>query len=149
MEGSQVIGLVTQLTAADPGACDRRGLADLVNASQRVRGWLDAFDARIAIRAGELADHGVCESPSSLLAGDGRRAAKDADAAARRGAVCDLLPKVHDALASGSVSAGHADALARVARELDDEGRSELQELEETLVASAQTSTVDKIKIKQ
>ena len=78
-----------------------------------------------------------------MLAGDGRRSAKDAAAAVGRAGVCDLLPGVHDALATGAVSAGHADALARVSRELDDAGRSQLKELEETLVESASTSSVE------
>ena len=71
-----------------------------------------------------------CEAPAAVLTGDGRRSVKDAEAAAGRAGVCDLLPGVHDALAGGDVSAGHADALARVARDLDDTGRSQLQELE-------------------
>ncbi len=71
---------------------------------------------------------------SAVLAGDGRRSTKDAEAAVGRAGVCDLLPGVHDALAAGQVSSGHADALARTARDLDDTGRSQLKELEATLV---------------
>ena len=103
MNSVRVVALVTELAAADPATCDSRGLADLVGASQQVRGWLDALDVRIALAAGRLAEQGECEAPSSLLTGGGRRAAKDAEQAARRGAVCDLLPEVHDALAEGSV----------------------------------------------
>ena len=143
MNGVRVVALVTQLAAADPATSDRRGLADLVAASQQVRGWLDALDVRIALAARRLAEQGECEAPSSLLAGGGRRAAKDAEAAARRGEVCDLLPEVHDALADGSVSAGHADALAGVVKDLDERGRSDLQELQSTLVDSAKASSVE------
>ncbi len=140
---SRIVALVTLLAAADPATCDRRGLADLVTTSQQVRAWLDALDVRIAIHARRLAEAGACEAPSSLLAGGGRRAAKDAEQAAQRGKVCDLLPEVHDALADGTVSAGHADALARVVNDLDERGCSDLKQLESTLVESAKSSSVE------
>ena len=50
---------------------------------------------------------------------------------------------MHDAVADGSVSAGHADALAGVVKDLDERGRHDLKELASTLVDSAKTSTVD------
>ena len=139
----RIVALVTLLASADPATCDRRGLADLVTTSQQVRAWLDALDVRIAIHARRLAEAGACEAPSSLLAGGGRRAAKDAEQAAQRGKVCDLLPEVHDALADGTVSAGHADALARVVNDLDERGCSDLKQLESALVESARTSSVE------
>jgi Domain of unknown function (DUF222)/HNH endonuclease len=143
MYEAQVVALATQLAAADPAVCDRGDLAELVKSSQRLRGWLDAFDARIALQAARLAEAGACEAPAAVLAGDGRRSTKDAEAAVGRAGVCALLPGVHDALAAGQVSSGHADALARVTRELDDAGRSQLKELEATLVESATTSSVE------
>jgi hypothetical protein len=141
MSASRIHGLVTTLTAADPATCDRGELAELVSASQGVRAWLDAFDASVAVRAAALAEEGRCESPGSLLAG--RRSRRDGDAAARRGEVCALLPGLHEALAAGRVSAGHADAVARVAAELDERGRAELAEVEDAVVASAQASSVE------
>ena len=143
MYETQVVALATQLAAADPTACDRGDLTELVKSAQRLRGWLDALDVRIALQASRLADQGACEAPAAVLTGEGRRSVKDAEAAAGRATVCDLLPGVHDALAAGAVSAGHADALARVARDLDDAGRSQLKELEATLVESASTSSVE------
>src|SRR5262245_66236208 len=128
---------MAELAGADPLCCDRDGLAELVAKSQRVRGWLDAFDARIALRSRRLADQGACEAPGSLLTGDGRRSAKDAEGAAQRASVCEQLPSVHDALAGGEVSAGHVDALACLSANLDDAGRAELKTLEPTLVESA------------
>ncbi len=138
-----IVALATELASADPAVCDRGELTELVDRSQKLRGWLDALDARIALQAARLAEAGVCEAPVAVLTGDGRRSAKEAEAAVGRAGVCELLPGVHDALASGEVSSGHADALARVARDLDDAGRSQLKELEETLVESATTSSVE------
>lgn len=138
-----LVASFTALTAADLASCDRRALADLVSTSQRVRSWLDAFDGAIAVHAERLAERGACESGPSLLAGGGRRSSRDAEAAARRGAIGELLPSMRGALAAGEVSAGHADAVAKVAAQLDDTGRAELQALEPTLVASAVASSVE------
>jgi hypothetical protein len=76
-------------------------LTGLVKSSHRLRGWLDAFDARIALQAARLAEAGACEAPAAVLAGGGRRSTKDAEAAVGRAGVCALLPGVHDALAAG------------------------------------------------
>ena len=143
MFGAEVVATVTELTAADPACCDRDGLATLAADVRRVRAWLDAVDARIAVHAARLAADGACEPAGDLLAGGGRRASRDAAAAARRGEVCDQLPKVHDALAAGAVSAGHVDAIARTAAGLDDAARSELKELEPAIVGSAKTKPVE------
>ena len=93
-----IAALVGEIADADPAACDRDELAALVAVSQRVRAWLDAFDARIALHASRLASEGSCEPASSLLTGGGRRSSRDAEASARRAAVCADLPEVHDAL---------------------------------------------------
>ena len=117
MYDTGVVALVGELADTDPATCDRTGLASLVALSQRVRAWLDAFDVRVAVHAARLASEGSCEPASSLLTGGGRRSARDADAAARRATVCAQLPEVHDALAAGRMSAGHVDAVARLAGE--------------------------------
>jgi hypothetical protein len=127
-----ILSKVTQLAAADPATCDRVGLAALAATSQQVRSWLDALDATIARCADQLAAAGTCEPAAALLNLGGRRSSRDAEAASRRGEVCELLPGVHEAWATGTISAGHADALARVAATLDERGRDELRDLSET-----------------
>ena len=91
-------------------------------------GWLDSIDGRIAVRAARLAAEGGSADAATVLAGGGRRARRDAEAAAERGEVCELLPGVGEALAAGTVTAGHVDALAKAARHLDDDGRERLAE---------------------
>ena len=59
MIGVDVVGLVTTLTASDPAVCDQPALTELVSTAQRVRGWLDSYDVRIAMRAAGLAAAGV------------------------------------------------------------------------------------------
>ena len=145
--GTQAPGLASVfagLLGADPSACDRGGLAELVARSQRVRAWLDAFDTRIAIQAAMLAAKGESESAGSVLAGQGRRSQRDAEAAASRAGVCDSMPKVHDALADGSISAGHVDAIANATASLDnDDARAQLADLEDSLVGATTAMPVE------
>ena len=61
MFDEEIRELVTDLAAADPAVCDRDELAGLVKQSQRVRGWLDAVDARIALRASALVGVGAAD----------------------------------------------------------------------------------------
>ena len=143
MYDTGVVALVGELADTDPATCDRSGLASLVTASQRVRSWLDAFDVRVAVHAARLAAEGSCEPASLLLAGGGRRSAREADAAARRATVCAQLPEVHDALAAGQMSAGHVDAVARLAGELGDAARAELHDLQSAVVRSASVMPVE------
>ena len=102
MVGVDVVGLVTVLTATDPAACDQAALADLVATSQQVRGWLDSYEARIAVRADVLAGDGSGDPAAVVLADRGRRSGRAARDAARRGSVCADLPGLFDALASGA-----------------------------------------------
>lgn len=125
------------------GGMIESGSAVLVAGSQRVRGWLDAFDARIAVRAAHLAGRGECESAGSVLAGRGCRSQRDAEAAASRAGVCDTMASVHDALSNGTISAGHVDAVANAAASLDDTGRAALAGLEDDLVKAATAMPVE------
>ena len=53
------------------------------------------------------------------------------------------MPEVHAALAAGTVSAGHADAIARAANRLDADERAELATMAPTLVADAARLSVE------
>ena len=57
--------------------------------------------------------------------------------------MCADLPGLFDALASGAVSSGHVDAVARLAGRLDDTGRAELRDLESAIVGSATRTVVE------
>jgi hypothetical protein len=133
---------VDTLLALDPAVCDRRELEHIVELSARVRGWVDAIDVAVARRVASSAAPGVDASPAEVLGRCGRRSRKDARAAADRAAVCDQLPSFEDALADGTISAGHVDALANATRHLDDAGRSELAMLEADLLHAAARDTI-------
>ena len=58
-----------------------------------------------------------------------------------RGTVCERLPLVATALANGTVTAGHVDAIANASRQLDDDGKERLADHEQSLVEAAASST--------
>ncbi len=136
-----VLDAIVKLIVADPDQCERDGLALLVRRSLRVRGWLDAIDARIAARAARLAEEDKAADAATVLGGGGRRSRRDAEAAAARGNVCERMPALGEALADGTVTANHVDAVAAAARTLDDDGKQRLAEHERELVAAAASLT--------
>jgi Domain of unknown function (DUF222) len=136
-----VLDAFVKLLVAEPDERDRDGLDGLVRRSLRVRGWLDSIDARIAVAAARLAAEGG-EAPAVVLAGGGRRVRRDAEAAAERGTVCARMPAVANALADGTIGAGHVDAIVKAARQLDDDDASgALAEHAEALVNAAVSMT--------
>ncbi len=126
MFATDLAASVDRTLCAERVVCDQAALAELAALSLQARARLDAFDASVAMFAAELAAAGRCEGPEVLLAVGGRRSVREAKAVADRGVVCGLLPELHDALSAGTVSAGHVDAVARVASRLDDDARTEL-----------------------
>ena len=143
MPAHPIVAEVATLAVADPATCDRVALAELVATALRARGWLDSVDATIAVRAAELAAEGSGDPAAAVLAGGGRRSGREGRAAAARGDICLAMPELHDALASGTVSAGHVDAIARAASNLDDAGKADLAALGESLVDAAAASSVE------
>jgi hypothetical protein len=135
-----VLDAVVALLAADPAACGRDDLVILVERSLRVRGWLDAFDAAIAAQAARLTAGGS-DAAAILLSGGGRRSRRDAEAVAARATVCEEMPAVAEALACGSVTSGHIDAIAVAARGLGDVGKRRLSDHEAELVEAAGAMT--------
>ncbi len=123
---TDLLALVAGIPCLDPAGCDQAALTALVDATRQARGAFDAWEACIAIAASELASAGSCEAPEVLLASNGRSSARDGKTVAQRGVICGLMPLLHEALAAGAVSAGHVDAVARVAGRLKDDVRSEL-----------------------
>ena len=97
----------------------------------RLRCWLDSIDAAVVARRRELASAG------------GRRSFREADVVSERATVCAAMPEVHAAMAAGTLSAGHADAIARAANRLDDDERVELAAMAPELVAQAASTSVD------
>ena len=137
LDDGTVLDAFVKLLIADPGERNAEGLAGLVRRSLRVRGWLDAVDALIAVRAAELADEGRGEAAATVLAGGGRRSRRDAEAAAARGTLCQRMPQLGTALAEGTIGAGHIDAVANAARHLEGDALAVLAQHGESLVNAA------------
>src|SRR4051794_22079008 len=96
--------VVERLSGCDPSSCATADeVADLVHDVQGVRGWLDAYEARCAARASELAAAGAGTPVAELLADGGRRRGRDAAVAASRAEICAAMPAFRDALAEGEV----------------------------------------------
>ena len=124
MSPHPIVGLVTTLTAADPTGCTRTEIAELASRSAQVRSWLDAFDATLA----------AASPDPTVVSGGGRRSSREANTIAARGQVCAEMPELHDALTAGTVAAGHVDAVARVAGQVEPAVREQLVEQAAELV---------------
>ena len=131
MLASDLVEVMRSIAATDPVTCDAAGLATFGDEVHRLRCWLDSVDAAVVARRRELATAG------------GRRSSREADVVSERATVCEAMPEVHAALAAGTLSAGHADAIARAANRLDDDERVELAAMASELVAQAATTSVD------
>ena len=138
MSDRGIVALATELAADDPAGCDRAGLAEITRRCAQARSWLDALEARVVMAARRLE-----EPVGPLLAAGGHRSLREAEAVSRRAGVCELLAGVHDALAAGSLSAEHVDAMAKLAADVGDAGRSSLEDLAPALITAAGRSSVE------
>ena len=131
------------LCEADPDVMDRDELAALTRDVASLKAWCDSILVRVTRRQRALAAEGRAELPADLLAREGRQSGRDARTATDRERVCTAMPGFEDALASGSVSAGHVDALASVTRNLEPSVQSEFVAIASDLVADAEQFGVD------
>jgi Domain of unknown function (DUF222) len=139
-----VESVLREVAETDPATCDSTALAVLTSAIHRVQCWLDALNAAVAVRADELAAEGAGGPACMVLTDGGRRSSRQAAVVTERATVCASMPAVHAALSAGTVSAGHADAIARAGHRFDERGRVELAALECELVELAARTTVER-----
>ena len=144
MEDRGVGEAIAELLTVEVAGCDRAGLTGVVKLAQRVRGWVDAVDVAIARRSRELAAEGRSESAAEVLSGHGRRSTRETKAASDRSEVCEAMPGFEAAMATGTVSSGHVDAVANAAKGLDDAGRERLGELQDALLSFARVEPVSR-----
>ncbi|MEQ8842704.1 MAG: DUF222 domain-containing protein [Acidimicrobiales bacterium] len=104
---------LAELNVMPLAGLDRHRLCDAATASGRLRSALDAFDARIAAAVDKLADNGP--GASTVLRGASKCSQREADKRTRRAEALQAMPSAADALATGSITAEHVDALARAA----------------------------------
>lgn len=127
----------------DPDTLDAPGLAEYTANVARLKAWCDARQVRASRRQRALAAAGAAADPRDTLSRHGRQSGKEAAAANEREVVCTSMPGFEEALADGSVSAGHVDAVAAATRNLDAEAKAEFVGEAESLLDDATRQGVD------
>ncbi len=127
-----VLALVSGLAACDPATADRNHLVASVEASARVRAWLDGFDIEVGraleVKTGYGAKVLADAANVSLAAGE---------RVIERGRTLGVLPAIAGAVRTGDVSGAHVDAATRALRQVDEKKRSELAAIIDGLVGEA------------
>lgn len=140
---SDVLEGLTLLMEVDVDTLDRGELDTVVAMSSRLRGWHDSFDLRCAHRAGTLQQQGKSAGAEAMFNRVGKRSSTEGSTISKRAEVSEQLPAFGDGLATGEVSAGHLDAIARVRIRLDDDTRRRFDEHEDKLLGFAANERVD------
>jgi hypothetical protein len=131
------------LRCADPEVMDRDQLAVVAKQIAQLSSWVDSVKVRVTRRQRQLAEQGRGEAPADLLVREGGQSGRDARGADDREKVCTALPNFEGALASGSVSAGHVDAIAGVVRGMDQVTAAEFFSHRDELLDKAGQQSVD------
>ncbi|MEZ5167878.1 MAG: DUF222 domain-containing protein [Acidimicrobiales bacterium] len=98
----------------DPVEClTRSQLVDRVGALRRVRGALDAYEARVVCAIDGLGDKGLGRGRG--VAGRGRVSARTAGRMASTAKKLESLPRTAEALAEGAITFEHAEQVAKAA----------------------------------
>lgn len=140
---TDVLDQLEKLSRAEVDLLDRDGLVGAVRSAAQVRAWLDAFELRCSRRSRELAAAGESEPPESLLGRCGNHSSRESSSIRDREAVADAMPGFETTLATGEVSTGHLDAIARACRSLSAGLRAEFAMHEPELLAHARQEIVD------
>lgn len=109
----------------------------------RVRGRLDAVEARLIRRAEELAAIGTGDGAAVVLRSGQRVSRRQVDRITERAATLAAAPVFEAALDRGAVAADHVDALTRAAASLPEECRGELFSNADLLAEMAATMPAD------
>lgn len=131
------------LRAADPDVMDGDELAVLTERIAQLKSWCDSLQVRATRRQRALAAEGRADDPRNTLSRHGRNSSKDAHTASERERICTAMPGFEDALTSGTVAAGHVDAIANATRNLDDATAAEFNALHDDLLDDATRLGVD------
>ena len=143
MNTDHVSATVALLLAAEPEVAERDEVAAIVRRSREVQSWLDSVNVACARRTRQLALAGKAEPAESLLGDQGQRPSKESATINKRVPACDAMPKFEAALAAGSISGGHVDAVASVLGRLDAEIRAAFVAEQDGMLAAAQRERVE------
>ena len=132
---------LAMLDAAAIESMDRDDLDSVMQARRALAAFADSVDIRVARLSRQLAAEGRSESATGVLRDAGRRSGRDAAAAAGREQACEQLPSFETALAAGTVSSGHLDAVANATAKLDEAAKAEFTARESELLDTAAESS--------
>jgi hypothetical protein len=143
MTTKSVSAAVALLLATEPDVADRDEVAAIVHRAREVQSWLDSINVACARRTRMLAAVGQAEPAESLLCDEGLRPSKESVIINKRVPACDAMPEFEAALAAGSISSAHVDAVASVLARLDDEIRSAFIAEQDRLLGAARLQRVE------
>ncbi len=129
-----VVTAVGELAACDPAAADRDVLVASVEASARVRAWLDGFDVEVGRALEVKTGYGakVFADAANVSLATGERVIE-------RGRTLSLVPAIEAAVSAGDVSGAHVDGVTRALRQVDEKHRGELAAIVDGLVGEARS----------
>jgi hypothetical protein len=132
------------LDTVDAAASDGAGCTDLLAAIRKVRGWVDAVEARVTSRMRELHATAGAAPASDLHTRCGGVSSAEGKRKERRSEAIDQAPRFGEALADGAIGAEHVDALANATAKLDDDVRDALFVMEDELLDDATRMTPER-----
>ena len=127
-----VLALVGELAACDPATADLDALATSVEASARVRAWLDSLDIELGRALEVTTGYG-----QKVFADAANVSMHAAEKVLERGRTLAVLPRVANAVKAGDVSGAHVDAAARAIRQVPQNRRAVLADRIDRLVGVA------------
>ena len=146
MTSSAVAVVVEALEGVDVAHVSAAGCSNLLLDVRRVRGWLDAFEARVTSRADDLAAAGSGASSVDLHTRCSGDSAADALKKQRRAETFREAPSFGDALSDGRISAGHVDAFTAAAANTTDDVKASLFDAQDELAELASSMRPDEFK---
>lgn len=134
----------TVLRAVLPGdvvVLDETQASEVLGRVRAIRGFLDAYEARVTSHVRALHRSGASAPAADLHTRDGGVSSKEARQKERRAEALEQAPALADKLADGSVTAAHADALANASSRLDDDVKRDLFDHQDALATDAERMT--------
>jgi hypothetical protein len=138
---SSVGEVVAELELLDVATLSRDEVQSAYRLTRHVRGWLDAFESRLARRLAVIAETDMSILPEADIATASNSTQSEANKTTRRAKTLGEVPQLEDALAAGAVSSEHVDAVTRASRRLKPEDRSKLTGDGDRLAEIASRST--------
>ena len=136
-----VAEFVVSLEALDANVLDRADVNTALSSLAKVRAWIDAKQAVLVHRLGDLAAECSTLLPQADIATASHSSRKDADHAVKRAHTLAAIPELQTALGAGEVSIAHVDVFTRAVQHLTSQQRLLLAEQNTRFTAIAARST--------